>query len=130
MANHIANLGTDMLTNPTVVHLHERCMDSTPTHITNLGTDMLTNPTSCSIVPKMHGFYGDSHCKPWRRHAYKPYQLFNCTKDAWILQQYCKPWHRHAYKPYSCSIVHNNAWILWQFPWQTLAQILQLFYYM
>ena len=96
MANHIANLGTDMLTNPTVVQLHEKCMDSTPTHITNLGTDMLTNPTSCSIVPKMHGFYGDSHCKPWRRHACKPYQLFNCTKDAWILQQYCKPWHRQC----------------------------------
>ena len=111
MAIHLANLGTDMLTNPiscSIVHRsvwicdsshyepwHKyvyiaawsnpgqlrtaQSMDSMEIHIANLGADMFTNPISCSIVHKMHGFYGNSLCKPWHRHAYKPYQLFNCA---------------------------------------------------
>ena len=56
--------------------------------IANLGADMLTNPISCSIVRKMHGFYGNSHCKPWHRRAYKPYQLFNYTYKCMDLRQF------------------------------------------
>jgi hypothetical protein len=76
MATPTANLGTDVLTNPTVVQL--KCMDSITTPMANLGTDMLTNPTVVRLHVKMHGFY-NNHCKPWHTHAYKPYQLFNCT---------------------------------------------------
>ena len=78
---HIAHIHADMLTNPTAVQLHEKCMDSIATPMANLGTDMLTNPISCSIVHEVHGFHSNSHCKPWYRHAYKPDQLFNCTKE-------------------------------------------------
>ena len=77
MATPTANLGTDVLTNPTVVQL--KCMDSITTPMANLGTDMLTNPTVVRLHVKMHGFYNNLRCKPWHRHAYKPYRLFNCT---------------------------------------------------
>ena len=42
-------------------------------------------------MAKMHGFYGNSHGKPW---------------------------HRRAYKPYSCSIARENAWILRRQPYR------------
>ena len=159
MAIRIVNLGADMLTNPigcsivhknawilwqitlqtlaqtclqtlSVVQLHERCMDST----TILQT----------LAQTMHGFYGNSHGKPWHRHAYKPYSCSITCKNnlmhrfygnshgkPWHRRAYkpysCsiemhgfynnshgKPWHRHAYKPYSCSITRKNAWILQQ----------------
>ena len=60
-------------------------MDSTTTHNANLGADMFTNPTTVQLHARMHGFYGNPHCKPW---------------------------HLHTYKPYSCSIARENAWIL------------------
>ena len=59
--------------------------------MTNLGTYMFTNPTVVRLHIKMHGFYGNSHGKPW---------------------------HRRAYKPYSCSIARENAWMLRQQPYR------------
>ena len=56
MATPMANLGTDVLTNPTVVQLQVKCMDSMVTPMANLGTDMLTNPTVVQLHVKTHGF--------------------------------------------------------------------------
>ena len=66
----MATPGADMLTN---------LIDSMTNHIASLGTDMLTKLISCPVVHKMYGFHGNSHWEPWHRHAYKPYQLFNCA---------------------------------------------------
>ena len=98
--------------------------------IANLGTDMLTNPISCSIVYinasillqfpwqtlvqtclqtlsvvqlyiNMHGFYGKSHCKPRHGHAYKPYSCSVARKmHGFYNNSHYKAWHRHDYKPY------------------------------
>ena len=54
MATPMANLGTDVLTNPAVVQL--KCRDSITNPSANLGTDMLTNPTVVRLHVKMHGF--------------------------------------------------------------------------
>ena len=94
-SNHIANLVADILTNPTVVHPYVEINDAYPIHIANLVTDMLTNPT----VVQLHIEMDDFVCNP-----------------------HCKPCHRHAYKTYNCSIARKNIWILWQLKLQTLAQ--------
>ena len=128
------------------------CMDSTTIHIANIGTDMPTNPTIVQLYINTHGFYGNSRCKPWRRHVYKPYQLFNCTytcMDSMAnhianlgtdmltnptvdqLHEKCMDsTTTHITKlgtdmitnPISCSIVHKRAGILWRSTLQTLAQ--------
>ena len=72
-------------------------------------------------MAKMHGFYGNSHGKPWHRRAYKPYSC-SIEMHGFYNNSHGKPWHRHAYKPYSCSITRKNARILQQFTLQTLAQ--------
>ena len=36
-------------------------MDSMATPMANLGTNMFTNPTVVQLHVKMHGFYGDNH---------------------------------------------------------------------
>ena len=46
----------------------------------NNGTDMLTNPTVLQLHVKMHAFCNITQCKPCNRNAYKPYQLFTCTQ--------------------------------------------------
>ena len=57
-SNHIANLVADILTNPTVVHPYVEINDAYPIHIANLVTDMLTNPTvQLFNHTEMHEFY-------------------------------------------------------------------------
>ena len=76
-----ANLVTDMHTNPISCSLApKKCMDSMAIPMANPGTDMPTNPTVVQLHIEMHDFCNITQCKPCNRHAYKPYQLFTCTQ--------------------------------------------------
>ena len=130
MQRYIANLGTDMLTNPiscSTAHRHAwilwqltlqtcmqtclqtlqlfncaiKCMDPTAIHIANIGTDMPTNLTTVQLYMNSMAI-----------------RIVNLGADMLT-------------NPIGCSIVHKNAWILWQITLQTLAQTclqtLQLF---
>ena len=92
-AIHVANIGTDMPTNLTTVQLY---MNSMAIRIVNLGADMLTNPIGCSIVHKNVWILWQITLQTLAQTCLQTLQLFSCTKDAWILQQYCKPWHRQC----------------------------------
>ena len=71
MTNHIASLGTDMLTKLISCSVvRKRCTDSMAIHIANLGTDMLTNPISCSTVHGNAWMCDSSHYKPWHKYVH------------------------------------------------------------
>ena len=71
MTNHIASLGTDMLTKLISCSVvRKRCTDSMAIHIASLGTDMPTNFISCSIVHRNARIGDNSHYKPWHRYGY------------------------------------------------------------
>ena len=120
MQRYIANLGTDMLTNPiscSTAHRHAwilwqltlqtcmqtclqtlqlfncatKCMDPTAIHIANIGTDMPTNLTTVQLYMNSMAI-----------------RIVNLGADMLT-------------NPIGCSIVHKNAWILWQITLQTLA---------
>ena len=54
----------------------------------NLGTDMLTNPTVVQLNVKTQAFCNITQCKPCVIHAYKPYSCSFTHKNAYFLQQY------------------------------------------
>ena len=66
----------------------QKCITSITIPMANLGTDMFTNPTVIQLHVKMQAFCNITQCKPCNIHAYKPYSCSAARKNACFLRQY------------------------------------------